>query len=224
MYNPTPVAIKILNPTAAPGAAIRTEYSFARKYIRDLWTRYGNEVDLILHLGMADGWEWYALEHSAWKEGTIKKIDTGFGYSDEREYYLMRDDTGKTIKDLGPCPWNEDVPKQLFTLEGLDINNLAQSTQKALNKHGHGKEIEVRAHPDPGDYLCGFVAYESLAQAFTNGYTAKTLYCHVPGWLDEKSLENGKKFVCNLVSQIAARSVANEADDLNPRNPFKRPH
>ena len=180
-----------------------------------MWTRYGNEVDLIIHLGMADGWEWYTLEQSAWKEGTIKKVDTGFGYTDETEYYIMPDDTGKTIKDLGPCPWNDDVPKQLFTLEGLDINDLAQSTQAALNKHNFGKEIEVRTHPDPGNYLCGFVAYESLAQAFTNEYTAKVLYCHVPGWRDEESLKNGKKFVCNLISQIVAQSAASKANDLN---------
>ena len=46
---------------------------------------HGNDVDLILHLGMADGWEWYAVEKSAWKEGTVKSVDTGRGMGPEVE-------------------------------------------------------------------------------------------------------------------------------------------
>jgi pyroglutamyl-peptidase len=61
---------------------------------------HGNDVDLILHLGMADGWEWYAVEKSAWKEGTVKSVDMGRGNSPEVEYYIMPDDIGHTYRDI----------------------------------------------------------------------------------------------------------------------------
>jgi pyroglutamyl-peptidase len=94
-HNPTPSTIRILNPTSAPGPAVKSEYAFVRSYCRDLWEEHGNDMDLILHLGMADGWESVVLiEKSAWKEGAVKSVDTGSGNSPMVGYYIMPDDIG----------------------------------------------------------------------------------------------------------------------------------
>jgi pyroglutamyl-peptidase len=167
-------------------------------------------VDLILHLGMADGWEWYAIDKSAWKEGTVKSVDTGRGMGPEVEYYIVPDDIGQTYRDIpGRCPWSEEVPMQLFEGPGIDVDVLAERVEHALYGHGSRKggreaRVEVRPHSDGGNYLCGFISYESAARRFVGGYEAKTMFCHVPGWRDKKRLEVGRDFVCALVGQIAA--------------------
>jgi len=161
---------------------------------------------------MANGWEWYTIERSAWKEGTVKPVDRGDGKEDGEaiEYYMVPDDIGETKNDLKePCPWDDDIPKQLFAGPGIDVDGLAKNVQRALNARmgveGEGEdEIEVRPHSDAGNYLCGFISYESFAQALSKKYSAKTLFCHVPGWKDEDRLKIGRDFVCTLIAEIAA--------------------
>lgn len=154
---------------------------------------------------MADGWQWYTTEKSGWKEGTIKSVDCGNGRETKQvEYYILPDDVNQTVKDLGPNPWQDDVPDQLWTNLGLDIEELAVAVQRALDENGckkGEKDIEVRPHPDSGDYLCGFITYESLAQAFVNKYSARVVFCHVPGWRGDHGV--GRDFVYSLVGQIA---------------------
>jgi pyroglutamyl-peptidase len=197
-----------LNPTSGPGSAVKSEYGYVRNYCKELWETYGNKIDFIIHLGMADGWEWYNLERSAWKQGTVKSIDEGNGrMSEPLEYYMPPDDIGNTFKDLpGPCPWDKTVPDQLWAIPGIDVDKIAQHTEQALNSKRDQKEnqkVEVRPHPDAGNYICGFISYESFAQAFVHRYSAKAIFCHVPGWQDEKRLEIGRDFVCHLISQLA---------------------
>ena len=202
--------IQILNPTSGPGCAVKSEYGFVRKYCKELWKSHGNSVDLILHLGMADGWEWYSIERSAWKEGTVKSVDYGNGKEGlPVEYYVVPDDIDQMYKDVpGPCPWTEKVPDQLWSVPGVDIDQVAKDAQQVLNSkldERDARTIEIRPHPDAGNYLCGFISYESFAQAFVNRYSAKAMFCHVPGWKDEKRLGVGRDFVCSLIGQIAAQ-------------------
>lgn len=156
---------------------------------------------------MADGWEWYAIERSAWKQGTVKGVDNGRGRNgDPVEYYALPDDVNQTVRDAGACPWGKEVPEQLCASPGFDIDDVARNVQLALNEKlgkSEGDEIEVRAHPDGGNYLCGFISYESAAQRLVGGYKAKTLFCHIPNWKDKERLEIGRDFVCRLVAYIA---------------------
>ena len=131
----------------------------------------------MIHLGMADGFDNYLVEKSAWREGTIRKVEGGPPYP--LAYYTWPDDAGKTAADLGPCPWTEP---QLFT----------DATEYLA---GPGQ-----LHPDPGNYVCGFVAYESLALRKPG---TRVLYCHVPGWTDEAGLQRMTEFVCGMIRRAA---------------------
>lgn len=191
---------------------MKAEYGYVRNYVKELWQQHGNNVDLILHLGMVDGWNWYTVERSAWKKDRV--FQAGNGTNIKVKYYTIPDGIGQTIKDVPePCPWGEEVPNQLWALPGIDIDALASKAQKTANVMLEGKEkrrIEVRPHDDAGPYLCGFISYESLAHAFVNRYSARTLFCHIPGgeeWKTDESLELGGVFVCALISQIAAKQV-----------------
>jgi hypothetical protein len=157
---------------------------------------------------MAGGWEWYSIERSAWKEGTVKGVDYGNGKDGPPlKYYMLPDDINKTYKDIQePCPWTKKVPQQLWAGPGLDLEQLAKDVQHILNPKDSEKseeEVEVRVHPDSGNYLCGFISYESFAQKHFNGYSAKAIFCHVPSWRGEKRLGIGRDFVCGLIGQIA---------------------
>jgi hypothetical protein len=94
-------------------------------------------------------------------------------------------------------------------LRGIDVDVLAEKVEHVLYGHGSRKggreaRVEVRPHSDGGNYLCGFISYESAARRFVGGYEAKTMFCHVPGWRDKKRLEIGRHFVCALIGQITA--------------------
>lgn len=67
--NPTSLPIRIINPTAPDGKYIPTEYAKIRQYVKRLWDEQGEDVDLIYHLGMADGWNHYTIERRAYGEG-----------------------------------------------------------------------------------------------------------------------------------------------------------
>lgn len=199
------------------GQAVKAEYGYVRTYCQRLWKEYGNSADLIVHLGLADGWEWYTVERSAWKEGTVKSVD-GVPGGRKEEYYMIPDDIGQTITDLpASSPSFMKLPKQLFAGPGIDVDGLARNVQQTLNSHNRGKDqdqIEVRPHPDAGNYLCGFISYESFAQAVLNGYSARAIFCHVPGWRDKRRLYIGRDFVCALVGEIAAQKRSSAVDRI----------
>jgi hypothetical protein len=87
---------------------------------------------------------------------------------------MSKDNIGQTIKDLpGPSPWSEQPPSRLFARPNIDVDKLATGVQHSLNKDYDGKdgnEVEIRVHPNAGNVLCGFISYESFAQAFIHSY------------------------------------------------------
>jgi pyroglutamyl-peptidase len=66
-------------------------------------------VDLFIHLGEARGWNFVTVERVAYKQGMSS---SWWGPNEEKQYYTMADNAGLTIKDVGPCPWDE-VPMGL---------------------------------------------------------------------------------------------------------------
>ena len=78
-------------------------------------------------------------------------------------------------------------------LRGIDVDVLAEKFEHVLYGHGSSKggregRVEVRPHPDGGNYLCGFISYESATRRLVGGY----------------DVEIGRDFVCALVDQISA--------------------
>ncbi|THY22566.1 peptidase C15, pyroglutamyl peptidase I-like protein [Aureobasidium pullulans] len=113
-FNPTGARIDIINPTSADGQAVKVEYAHIRDYVSGLHDTHGNNVDLILHMGMADGWNFISCERRAYKQtftscwGAAGRI-LGLG-----RYYRIKDFAGETVDDAGECPWGEDVPMEVL--------------------------------------------------------------------------------------------------------------
>ncbi|THW06873.1 peptidase C15, pyroglutamyl peptidase I-like protein [Aureobasidium pullulans] len=199
-FNPTGARIDIINPTSADGQAVKVEYAHIRDYVSGLHDTHGNNVDLILHMGMADGWNFISCERRAYKQtftscwGAAGRI-LGLG-----RYYRIKDFAGETVDDAGDCPWGEDVPMGLCT--GFDVDLLVEDAGKTL-KESFGRD--VRGHEDGGTYCCGFIYYESLANKFTKGTSAEVLFCHVPGDLDQFSLKAGANSICAIIGAAASQ-------------------
>ncbi|CAD0100651.1 unnamed protein product [Aureobasidium mustum] len=201
-FNPSSHPIRILNPTAAEGKAVNVEYAHIRKYTSGLHDSYGATADLILHIGMADGWNFVSCERRSYKQtftsGWAGRM-LGLG-----RYYMIKDVKGKTVEDAGPNPWGEDVPMGLGT--GLNVDELVDGAGKML-KTAFGRD--VRAHEDAGTYCCGFIYYESLANKFTKQTPAEVLFCHVPGDLDRLNLHAATNSICAIIGAAAAQILDN---------------
>ncbi|KAH0378994.1 peptidase C15, pyroglutamyl peptidase I-like protein, partial [Aureobasidium melanogenum] len=149
-FNPTDHPITILNPTAAEGAAVRVEYAHIRDYTSALHTSSGATADLLLHLGMADGWNFVSCERRSYKQsftsgwaGRLFKLG---------RYYMIKDAEGKTVEDAGPNPWGEEVPMGLGT--GFDVDELVENAianEAAKQKFTKQTPAEVLFCHVPGD-------------------------------------------------------------------------
>lgn len=156
-----------------------------------------------MHLGMADGWEWYSVEERAFNE---KFTSNWWREKEEEGYYLVPDAQGKTVRDLtkeeGKGMWN-DMPLGLKP-KSINTRILVDDVKKVVNfEREEGKEdVQVISHDEPGMFLCGFIFYESLATARRRGLNTRVLFCHVPGWTDTKRLQRGADFVCAVVGAV----------------------
>lgn len=206
--NPTSLPIRILNPTAPDGHYVPTEYAQIRRFVHDMWDEHGEDLDVVLHLGMADGWEWFAIERYAFKEGFTSDFDTSLGL--KRGYYTMLDDAGKTAEDItkeeGRGIWDV-LPVGLTT--NVDVDRAVRDVKRLLHKEERDDEMvslpvskgnpDVIAHHEAGAYCCGFIYYESLASRKTRGLDTKVIFTHVPGWRDNRRLAKGANAVCAII-------------------------
>lgn len=223
--NPTRARINILNPTAQDGAYVKVEYAHIRQYVRELHDKHDAEVDIYLHMGMAFGWNFVSVERRAYRQDMTC---SWWSPMQEKGYYLIKDNVGKTVEDAGPCPWME-VPIGLNTM--FDVDKIIEGAQSvlAMNRSlavveqiqagaphevpipARGGHIPVKAHHEGGAYCCGFINYESLANCYTRRREANVLFCHIPGQTDKASLEGARDAVLAVivaaVSQLLNKKV-----------------
>ena len=218
-YNSTSLPIRILNPTAGQGQYVKTEYSYVRTYVQALYDKYQDEVDAIIHLGMADGWEWYTVEERAFNE---KFTSNWWGELVAAEgYYMIPDAKGETVKDIskegGKGMW-DDMPLGLKAA-GVNVRILVDDARKVVNfetdeERGKGEKkekVDIISHDEAGNFLCGFIYYESLATVRRRKLNTRVLFCHVPGWAEPERLERGADFVCAVAGAVCRQ--------INPASP-----
>ena len=224
--NPTSAHIRILNPTAQRGQYVKTEYAYIRQYVKELHRTHDKDVDVFIHIGQAGGWNFVSIERIAFKQGMTT---SWFNGENGNEYYTIKDDAGKTIKDAGPCPW-DSLPMSLRS--SFDVDNIQHGAETLLDnkqwfspwkapkmtqevgkgaiEFGAGKSspepipamparIKVKTHDEGGAYCCGFIHYESLAHCYMKGRSPEVLFCHVPGELDKDSLEMGRDAIVAII-------------------------
>lgn len=170
-------------------------------------------VDLIVHLGMADGWDFISVERSAYKQGFSSSwwgpLESKMGY------YMIPDNAGRTILNAGPCPWLT-TPMGLQT--AFDVDNLVANANMRLHQYSsiadpltgvsRSKHIPVKAHAEPGSYCCGFIYYESLAHCWIREKDPDVLFCHVPGYKDDGSLRDARDAIIAVIKEAVTQLLA----------------
>ena len=204
------------------------EYAYIRQYIQKLYDEYEDTVHLMLHLGMADGWDFYTVERFAYQEGFTSSW-SGMSRSGKGYYCQIEDESGKTAEDIteaeGKGMWL-NMPMGLSP--SLDVDGVVTKSMEILkvdetettlaayeisrNGIDHtalqdtipsvtlGNTANVVPHHEPGCYCCGFTYYESLATALTRPKRdIHVLFTHVPGESDERSLQRGRSAVLAII-------------------------
>ncbi len=92
------------------------------------------------------------------------------------------------------------VVKDARKVANAECDNVAQKSGDGENKTK--KKVDVVSHFEAGWYGCGFVYYESLATCLKRGLSTKVVFCHIPGWRDEESLERGADVVSAVIGSI----------------------
>jgi len=160
--NPTPIHIHVHHD------AIRVAY----RHVVDLVPRLllpNNPIyshpDIILHIGLAAGRDHFAAEEGAWG----------------RNYANLPDVDGECIADTAMeklFPANR-FPGRLST--SFNTPDVLARWKANLKRQGSRSISDVRISKDPGNFLCGFIYYNSLAHYYSITRDQRpVIFLHVP--------------------------------------------
>lgn len=216
--NPTTAHINLINPTAADGAYVRTEYAYIRTYAARLHARHTSDVDLFLHLGMAGGWDFVSVERRAYKQGFSSSWGggrRGGGGAAQSTYYMLPDAKGETVLDAPVCPWGDEVPIGLAP--DLDIDAIVESARRMLASSeptAHHSDEDGNGDGDVGTGVGTADSTNTTTTTTTQGYVPVKPH-HEPGgygcgFMCYESLAN--KYVRGTKGDVVFCHVPGETD------------
>jgi len=175
---------------------IRVSYQEVRSIVPKLHNHFADQVDMVLHLGMAPERPNYYLETEARRDG----------------YYHLPDVDGVTLeKGDGVAHW-PDCPTVLHTsLEHEDVldrwrENISSTPEISSPKDG----VHVEYSNNAGHYLCNFMYYSSLAEyhrrsksTSNNGPPLPVIFMHAPGRSKGEDIKKGGLVTRALIHALA---------------------
>lgn len=179
----------------AYGTPIRVCYESVRELVPKLHESYIDSVDLVLHIGMASGREYYTVEEMGHRDG----------------YYKSKDLDGKTLPEddgllrFADCPVN-----MTSSLDYAAVLRRWQSIVVGLPENSPGFGADCRPSNDAGNYLCDYIYFNSLAWygrqsgSLTGGMASDrpVLFLHVPADSDEQALAKGTDVAVALIEAM----------------------
>lgn len=150
---------------------------------------YAGTVDLVLHLGMASGRDYYTAELHGHRDGYTKHKDL----------------EGKTLPaDYGLVHFSDCPPLLTTSLDFDEVVGRWKSNIADING------ADCRPSEDAGHYLCDYIYFNSLAWfGRRNGSLGAgkssdrpVLFLHVPAEGDPETLEKGKQVTLALIEAM----------------------
>jgi pyroglutamyl-peptidase len=181
----------------AYGTPIRVCYDEVRELVPTLHEAYADNVDLVLHMGMASGRDFYTLELYGHRDG----------------YYKNKDLDGKTLtadhglRHFGDCP-----PMMTTSLDYSEILQRWKTNLSLLPESLPGFHADCRPSDDAGHYLCDYIYFNSLAwyerrsskRDPSRPSARPVLFLHVPATSDAEMLEKGRQVTLALIEAMAS--------------------
>lgn len=162
--------------------------------------------DIILHIGLAAGRKYFTLEHGAHSRGYGKIPD------------VDGEKTGDVLLEA-TYPRAEYPEKLCTAFDTSDViarwkthlGHLATSNNDSANgangeaKQAHRWDLpDVRLSPDAGNFMCGFIYYNSLAHYYSISEDERpVVFLHVPDLSDsEEKLQEGWRVTVTLIKAL----------------------
>ncbi|KAK1030885.1 hypothetical protein LTR33_017030, partial [Friedmanniomyces endolithicus] len=161
-------------------------------------------IDLVLHIGMASGRQYYAAERYAHRSG----------YSKHRDLDGCIPSADETERDFGDCP---DLMET-----SLDFENVVQQWQSTISdspKTSPACGADCRPSENAGNFLCDFTYYNSMVwygrrnKKLEGGANSDrpVIFFHVPAESDEAALEKGTAVATALIQAMVEDFVAHRS-------------
>ncbi|CAO2656135.1 Nn.00g049380.m01.CDS01 [Neocucurbitaria sp. VM-36] len=211
--NPTPIHIHVYH------EAIRVAYNTVTDLIPALLPPSNSHYpvpDIVLHIGLAAGRKHFSLEHGAHGRGYAKIPDVdGERFDDsraERRFPLSRfpivlKTSFNTSDVLARWRANLNLPPD---------NGNAAVTEKATHMP------DVRLSPDAGNFMCGFIYYNSLAHYYSyEDGKRPVVFLHVPDLSgSEEKLKEGWEVTVALIKALVESRRKVGVVDAGIRNTY----
>jgi pyrrolidone-carboxylate peptidase len=191
---PTCPRIKITVPSEPIKVAYRSVMEWQEKWLKQ------HDYDLILHIGLAAGRKFFTMERQSFRDGYWEKPDVlGEVFS----------------KEMTDKVW----PQTLFPpvlKPTLDCSDLWLRWRN--NVRG---DLDVRPSDDPGNYLCGFIYYCSMARYWALGSSQErpVMFLHVPDLPTDELVAGGREVAVGLI-----RAMVQSRVKVGVFDPFKEEH
>ncbi|KAK4986530.1 hypothetical protein LTR66_007836 [Elasticomyces elasticus] len=186
----SPVSVRIL----IHPHPVRVAYKDVRELVPRLLGSKDAKFDIVLHIGMASGRDYYSIELQGHRDGYDKNADV-----DEKT--PAADDGATFWPDCDP------VLQTSFAFDGLwrkwQSNLLGMAAFDKVMV-----DVDARPSEDPGHYLCDFIYYSSLAWYFRKGPDGRdgerpVMFLHVPADSSPVDIERGRGVAVGLIRALA---------------------
>ncbi|KAI5364202.1 Putative peptidase C15, pyroglutamyl peptidase I [Septoria linicola] len=190
--SPKHTAVRIIH----YGTPIRVAFDEVRELVPKLHSDYEGTVDVILHIGMASGREYYCIERYGHRDG--------YGKNKDLDGKVPAEDEGSTI--FSDCP-----ATMTTSLKYDDVLLNWQTNVLGIPEDRPGCGAELQESHDPGHYLCDYIYFNSLAYTGrksgvmeeTGNAARPALFMHVPAESDGNMIEKGTAVAVELCRAIA---------------------
>ncbi|OJJ45419.1 hypothetical protein ASPZODRAFT_590114 [Penicilliopsis zonata CBS 506.65] len=170
----------------------------------------GRRPDLIIHMGIASTRAYYSVETQA-----------------HRDSYLIADINGQSGYDDGERLWREQGrpfrlkpgPAAAFSSLSLSSSQRPVAVPEATGQPGaHAYmpdahfleqwksfsplEADIRISEDAGRFLCEFIFYTSLSQAWADGEDRNIIFFHVPRSCQDQDIKLGREITIGLIKTL----------------------
>ncbi|KAF2106969.1 hypothetical protein BDV96DRAFT_617140 [Lophiotrema nucula] len=170
------------------------------------------DPDIVLHIGLAAGYEWFAAEQSANREGYHEIPDN------ERRVITRAENKklfGKSPASLASSldlesaveTWRNSLRGFTFPAKKSD-NRVAPKGKEQIKRNGSGKSakankgIDVRLSNSVGNYVCGFVYYVSLLEMQKRKGRRDVAFLHTPLLEGDEEIGIGVQVAKELVKAL----------------------
>lgn len=191
----TPAADGSRTNVIAYGTPIRVCYEEVRELVPKIHEAYIDSVDLVLHIGMASGRDFYTLEQIGHRDG----------------YHKYKDVDGKILPEDDGLLRFADCPAAMTTsLNYAAVLGKWQTIMLGLPEDSPGFGADCRPSNDAGNYLCDYIYFNSLAwygrrsNNVVDGMASDrpVLFLHVPADSDPQTLERGMVATLALIQAM----------------------